>query len=162
MKKLTLSLINHEKNGDTQIRKYKTKDGNEISITVQHGKVVYIEYDWLEEKKSTKTHFNGFVFGKTTLSDLRTRFGNNGFTYTSTAFVESGNGLIAFNCYELINSTSNILVFVTKVILNPEINELNIGDHFKLYALILANQTYLDEIWGKEKIYDPAYKKISL
>jgi hypothetical protein len=161
LEKLSLTLTNSEKNEGAEIRKYKTKTGNELSITVQKDKVVYIEYDWSQDEESSKTPYDGFIFGKTALTEVRSRFGNNGFTHKRTAFVKSGNGLVTFNCYELVDSSSTIFVVVSKVVPKAGINAANIADHFKLDALILADPAYLDEIWGKEKAYDSAYKKYS-
>ncbi|MCL2310668.1 MAG: hypothetical protein FWC42_10480 [Proteobacteria bacterium] len=163
LEKLPLAVIVSERSGDTETKKYKAMGRSELSVTTQKGKVVYIEYDWLSDKKSTKTPFNGFVFGKTTLRDIRKRFGNNGFAYKQNLTADTDdNGLALFNCYELTDSTPTIFVAVSKITQKTGASTANIADRAKLDALILADPAYLDEIWGKEKIYDTAYKKISL
>jgi hypothetical protein len=96
-----LSMVVSNKISDGEMRKYKTKDGNDLSITIINNKVVYIEKDWSQDLKSNKTLFSGFVFGKTSLSDIRTKFGTNGFTYKSIVITKKGDNLITFNCYEL-------------------------------------------------------------
>ena len=49
---------------------------------------------------------------------------------------------------------------VTKISLNADVTEENVSEKLKLDALILADKSYLDRAWGKEKVFDENYKKI--
>ncbi|HRF42382.1 MAG TPA: hypothetical protein PK198_26510, partial [Saprospiraceae bacterium] len=61
--------------------KFKTSDGNDFSVTVQKGKIVYMENDWLQNPKATQPLYSDFRFGHTTLREIRARFGTNGFVH---------------------------------------------------------------------------------
>jgi hypothetical protein len=56
---------------DHDMHKYRSDNGNDLSITIEDGKVVYIEEDWL---KGTRPLLTDFKFGTTTLDDIRSRF----------------------------------------------------------------------------------------
>lgn len=151
-----------DKRGDIEFRKYKTAEGNDLSVTLKKDRVLFIENDWSQDDKSTKAPYDGWVFGKTSLNEVRSRFGSNGFTYEKIAFPKTGAGLVTFNCYELPGNQPTVLVVVTKLLPKPGITASNIGNHFKLDAVIIADPTFLDEIWGNDKKYDPAYKQESI
>jgi hypothetical protein len=67
-----------------------------------------------------------------------------------------------FNCFELESENEEILVTITKIALNEEVTESNVASKLTLDALILADKSYLDKIWGKEKTYDTNRKKVKL
>lgn len=147
---------------DPGMVKYRTANGNDFSVTTLDGKVVFMENDWLQDPAAKQALLPGFIFGETTLSDIRKRFGSNGFAFESGAFSRTETHLILFNCYEFDSGDKEILVVITKVSLDADVNEENLAHHAKLEALIVAAPNYLDEIWGAEKAYDPANKKIKL
>jgi hypothetical protein len=69
---------------------------------------------------------------------------------------------VTFNCFELDSENEEILVTITKIPLNVEVSEFNVASKLTLDAIILADKTYLDKIWGKEKSHDAKRKKVSL
>jgi hypothetical protein len=140
--------------------KYKTKDGNDLSVTCENGKIVYMENDWLQNPKSTKPLYSNFEFGKTSLADIRKTYGNNGFTYDSRTPFVVGEDVILFNCYEFDSPNNEVLVVITKVPISDDVTEENLAGRAKLDAIVIADPKYLEGIWGKEKIFDPGYKKI--
>jgi hypothetical protein len=140
--------------------KYKTNNGNDLSITSENGKIVYIENDWLHGARGLIPLYSDFEFGKTSLDDIRNKFGTNGFSYNKTALVSTETDVIMFNCFEFDSPNKEILVMVTKIPLEAKANLENIGRIAKLDAVILAKKEYLDKIWGTKKVYDPNYKKI--
>jgi hypothetical protein len=125
------------------MQKFRTENGNDFSITVEKGKVVYLENDWLQNEKAIQPLISDFSFGQTSLKDIRAKFSTNGFTYKTRGSFRTKTHLILFNCFE----------FDT---------EKNIASKAKLDALIIADGKYLDKIWGKEKTFDAQYKKIQL
>ncbi|MEY3844162.1 MAG: hypothetical protein RL293_584 [Bacteroidota bacterium] len=131
------------------MQKFRTENGNDFSITVEKGKVVYLENDWLQN-------------GQTSLKDIRAKFSTNGFTYKTRGSFRTKTHLILFNCFEFDSENKEVLVTITKVSLNQDITEKNIASKAKLDALIIADGKYLDKIWGKEKTFDAQYKKIQL
>ena len=55
-------------------------DHNLLSATVDpEGEIVFLESDWGGRSDETGCDLAGLKFGVTTLADLRTRFGSNGF-----------------------------------------------------------------------------------
>lgn len=148
------------KEGD--MTKFKTENGNEFSVTCQKGKIVYMENDWLQNTNAKQPLFSDFQFGQTTLRDIRKTFGTNGFTFKSRGAFIIDKDFIEFNCFEFDSSNNEILVLVTKAPLTAKVTEDNVSDNLKLDAIIIADKSYLDREWGKEKIYDKNYKKIKL
>jgi hypothetical protein len=67
-----------------------------------------------------------------------------------------------FNCFELDSEKEEILVTITKIALKEEVTESNVASKLRLDAIILADKSYLDKIWGKEKTYDAKRKKVTL
>lgn len=142
--------------------KFKTENGNHFSITTEKGKVVYMENDWLQHPKNRGALITDFQFGKTTLKDIRARFGTNGYTYKSNAVFTTNTHLVTFNCFELDSENKEILVTITKIALNEEVAKFNVASKLTLDAIILADKNYLDKIWGMEKTNDPKRKKVKL
>jgi hypothetical protein len=153
-----LGQVSKEKN----MVKFKTENGNDFSITIEKGKIVYMENDWLQNPKSREALITDFQFGKTTLKDIRDRFSTNGFSYKRTAAMKTKTHLVMFNCFELESENEEILVTITKIALNDEVTEENVARKLTLDAIILADKNYLDKIWGKEKSHDLKRKKVSL
>lgn len=139
---------------------YKTDNGNDFSITFEKGKVVFMENDWLQDIKSNKPLFSDFFFGITTLKDIRNKYSTNGFNYRSRGTLKTDTDLIEFNCFEFESNNNEVLVVITKVSRNEHLTKDNISSKLKLDAIILADKTYLDKIWGYDKAYDKNYNKI--
>jgi hypothetical protein len=144
------------------MQKFRTENGNDFSITVEKGKVVYLENDWLQNEKAVQPLISDFSFGQTSLKDIRAKFSTNGFTYKTRGSFRTKTHLILFNCFEFDSENKEVLVTITKVSLNQDITEKNIASKAKLDALIIADGKYLDKIWGKEKTFDSQHKKIQL
>ncbi|MGX7668753.1 hypothetical protein [Flavobacterium pedocola] len=140
--------------------KYLTQNNNHFSVTLENGKVVYMENDWLQKPEGKKPLFSNFVFGKTSLREIRKTFGTNGFTYKERSAFTTDTDLIQFNCFEFDSPNNEVLVLITKVALDAELTEENVSDKLKLDAIIIADKKYMDATWGSEKIFDPNYKKI--
>lgn len=143
-----------------QMTKFRTENGNDFSVTIDKGKIVYMENDWLQDAQNRQPLFSEFSFGKTSLSDIRSKFGTNGFTYKSRGPFKTNTHLIMFNCFEFDSPNNEILVTITKVALNENLTAENLASKCKLDALIIADKTYLDKTWGKGKVLDKNYKKI--
>jgi hypothetical protein len=158
LEELKLDIVSKGKN----MVKFKTENGNHFSITTEKGNIVYMENDWLQQPKSRGALITDFQFGLTSLKDIRTRFGTNGYTYKSNAAFTTDTHLVMFNCFELDSEKEEILVTITKIALKEEVTESNVASKLRLDAIILADKSYLDKIWGKEKTYDAKRKKVTL
>ncbi len=156
LEELKLELVAKEKN----MVKYKTDNGNVLSITTANNKVVYLENDWLQDPKSKQPLYTNFTFGETNLNDIRNKFNTNGFTYKNRMGITTNTHVIEFNCFEFNSPNNEILVTITKASLKENLTEANVASKLKLDALIIADKNYLDKMWGQEKLFDTNYKKI--
>lgn len=157
-KKISLKVVAREEG----ITKYATQNGNDFSLTVENGKVVYMENDWLQQSAGEKPLVSSFTFGKTTLRDIRKAFDTNGFQYQQRGDLTTDTDLVEFNCFDVDSPNNEVLVVITKVPLKTTVTETTVADNLKLDAVILANKDYLEAIWGKEKVADPNNKKVKL
>lgn len=142
-------------------RQYLTPDGNDLSVTYKNGVVVFIEKDWSGESVSNKSGISNFLFGKTSLVEIRNRYRTNGFAYEKNAMFNNGESFIAFNCFNLTDKQSTVLALVTKIDDTDKVTESNISGLMKLEAIILANPQYLDLIWGEDKFLEDVPKKVT-
>ena len=163
LEKLKLEVIGSEKSGKSPMIKYRTQDGNDLSVTTQNGKVVYIENDWLQDSNSRKPLLTNFEFGKTSIKEIIQRFDTRGFVHKRVSHIKTETDLIEFYCFELDSPNNEILALVTKVSLsNKALAWYNAEEHLLLEAVILANKDYLDEIWGTDKLITENNKKVRL
>ena len=146
------------------VRKWKLPNGNELSVTASPaGKIVYLESDWDRGSDDPACDLQGLKFGITTLSDLRKRFGSNGFEFQDRGGVmRTNDGIAMFNSYQV---GKNIVTFITKVTqkdyegLQKSGGSEALADIAKLDAISLASKDYAESEWGN-MIYDPDYKQV--
>ena len=153
--------IARESSGPFEILKYRFADGNELSITLERGtrKIVYVESDWGGKAAGAYSDYPGFIFGKTTLMDIRKKMGSNGMGFSERPMVSQiPNGVIMLNTYDI----SGVLVtFITKVsgsdlkLVQQKQKEISIAA--KLDAIIITSNEYAAVAWGKQQ-RDPAYR----
>jgi hypothetical protein len=145
--------------GPYLMRRWKLADGNDLSITAerQTGKIVYAETNWGGGTGGRAADFPGFVYGKTTLEDIRNEMDGNGFAYKERMFAETRDGLVLFNSYEVEGSPGLVATFVTKISRKDadrfkRTKNFDLGKTARLDSIILADVNYLDAIWGDEKL----------
>jgi hypothetical protein len=145
------------------VRKWKLSNGNELSATVDSSaKIVYLECDWSGEASGrsevTESDLPDLKFGKTKLSDLRARFGSNGFAYSKRGGVITiPDGVVMLNSYEV---GSNVVTFYTVAGAFADAGKgAGIAERAELDAISIADAQYAKSEWG-ECVYDPKYKKI--
>lgn len=135
------------------LQKWVWSNGNELSVTTGSGKILYLEADWGGRSDETGCDLSGIRFGVTTLTDIRRRFGSNGFEFKQRGGVlQVADGVVLLNSYE-VNGT--IVTFTTKVMSGQG----EIADRAKLDGVSIATAEYAKSEWG-DRIYDPAYKKV--
>lgn len=174
LEKLKLKQIDRSGSGAVKITKWMLPNGNNLSVTYDSVKdrIVYMEVDWCKNNSALSTGLTRKKFGITSLSDIRNTFKSNGFTYAERAFLKNREELVSFNAFELKNRPNIIAIFITSIsqedqdairALHSDEKKLDrVSDCFKLVAIALADEAYLDEIWGVEKIYDPTSRPITL
>ena len=158
--------------GDYTSEKYSLKEGVRLHLIYSRNdkKILYIATDWKDLKTSTPRDFEGLVYGETTLKDLNHKTGSNGYAYTEIPpLPDSDDGsMITLNSYDLEDSNNQVVTFVMRVTPSRAryLNENNIStgldDEFKLSSVILADSSYLTQIWGQNKTQDTSYKPIRL
>jgi hypothetical protein len=154
--------------GPFTLSKWILEDGNELSVTssTASGKIVYIETDWGGTQTGTTSDFSLFSYGRTTLAEIRSQFGNNGFSFNGGA-PRGGpnNSIINMNSYEIANNDGVIVTFVTKIDGKDVKEMVKRGPEFsshlsKLVTIILGDAKYLRSIWGPNLVFDPDYERI--
>jgi hypothetical protein len=153
--------------GIATLSKWSFPDGNELSVTsvTATGKIVYIESDWGGQQAGTITDFPGFYYGRTTLVDIRKRFGNNGFSFKGREAVRGpGNSIVLFNSYEISDKDNVIVTFVTSIsgknISLAKKDPSTLANFAELNSIILGDARYLRNTWGANLVFDPEYSKI--
>ena len=148
------------------LAKFRLPNDNEISITYsgRADSIIYVEVDWNKRPESIDTGVPGLLFGTTTLGDIRQKYGSNGFAWVKNPLAIKDDTVVAFNAYEIKNRPGVAVVFVTAVAKADATAAVAssdaMGRNFRLYAIILANERYLDSMWGNEKNYDPDIREI--
>jgi hypothetical protein len=146
------------------VQRWVLANGNDLSVTTtQAGKVVYIESDWnARADKNPLCDLSGLLFGQTTLTELRKRFGSNGISFKERGGqMLAEDGAVMLNSYEVGNT---VVTFYNKIS-NAEVGRLDpegqgtIADHARLDAISIADADYAKSEWG-DRIYDPQYKKV--
>jgi hypothetical protein len=167
LEKLNLKPLAREERGAMKSVKFMLPNGNELSVTYnsRENRIIYIENDWSSKPAGTATDIPTFKFGITTLEDIRRVNGSNGFNWKSTVMQRIEDRMITFNAYKIKSKPNQVAVFVTALSIpefkNNGSDPSEMAKFFKLDALILAEEDYLDEIWGEEKLYDKDSKPIN-
>jgi hypothetical protein len=171
---LGLKPIDRGGSGSIKITKWQLDNGNEMSVTYDsvQDRILYMEVDWSQKTSGMSLGMGGLLFGRSTLKQIRRLYESNGFSYVKHVMFEIDDGIVTFNAFELRRTPTIIVIFITKLsdqtqhhisTLPPEKQVLGeIGEHFKLDAVAVADESYLDDIWGNEKIYDPKSTPIEL
>jgi hypothetical protein len=150
------------RSGPFDLMKWQFQNRNELSVTFyKAGKIVYMESDWGGLESGAKSDFPGMIFGRTTLAEIRNKFGSNGMTFehgTQEAWVEGG--MILQNAYEV----GNVMMILTTKVESGDVaafmkdNGL-LADLARLVAISLCASDYARAMWGRRISY-PAYKKV--
>ena len=149
-------------------RRWKLPDGNRLSVAAdpETKRIVYAEKKWGDSANGKPADFPGFVYGQTTLADIRVHAQNNGFAFKEHLIDVGPDGLAMFNAYEVEGAPGLVVTFVTKLSrkdderLRTGKTNVDINWAARLDTIILADAGYLDTIWGAAKLKGKAYKPI--
>jgi hypothetical protein len=149
-------------------QRWKLPDGNKLSVAAdpETKRIVYAEKKWSGGTTGRPADFPGFIYGETTLADIRAHAQNNGFAFKERLIDVRPDGLALFNAYEVEGTPGVVVTFVTKLSKKDE-GRLRTGNAnvdlnraARLDSIILADAGYLDTIWGDGKLRDKGYKPI--
>jgi hypothetical protein len=148
--------------------RWKLPDGNRLSVAAdpETKRIVYAEKTWGGGVNGKSADFPGFVYGQTTLADIRAHAQNNGFAFKEHLIDVRADGLALFNAYEVEGAPGLVVTFVTKLSRKDDERfrtgqtNVDINRAARLDAIILADAGYLDTIWGDAKLRGKAYKPI--
>ena len=160
--------------GTEKYIEWKANNSNVLSVTFDsvQDRVRKISLDWGGTSIGKSVGISDFSFGETTLKDIRDTFNSNGFSYAAKVMWVAEEGVVTLNAFELKDTPTIVIVF--KTIISNEaraaIEKLSaedqvmgkIGQYFKLIGIIVADESYLNEEWGRRKIYDPNSNPIEL
>lgn len=134
--------------GPDRHAKFYRPDGSELSVTTRnHGPLIYLESS--RNPAAVPLAAPGLRFGVTTRGDLRAMLGNDGFTYASRSRRQLASGqTVIFHSYALHDQPDVIATFA--FLLTPDRAGLG-EDAAILDSIVVAQQWYLDDIWGPAK-----------
>lgn len=143
--------------------KYLAANGNELSVTFKDGKAVWIENDWKDDPDRDESMIKGLVFDKFTVADISALTGSTGYQHRAMKFHQMGDVLAAFNCYGLSDQPGTSIVFISgmSVGVNPDDIKKNYAQVPRLRSIVLAEDDYLDRLWGAEIDKDDAYHEVA-
>jgi hypothetical protein len=141
-------------------QQWKLPDGNRLSVATdpETKRIVYAETKWGGGAHGKPADFPGFVYGETTLADIRAYAQNNGFAFKERLIDVRPDGLALFNAYEVEGAPGVVVTFVTKLSrkdderLRTGTANVDINRAARLDSIILADAGYLDTIWGDAKL----------
>jgi hypothetical protein len=148
--------------------KWTLSNGNSFSATASPvtGKIVLLEEDQDPASASHESLLPGLTLGATTLGDIRRRFGSNGIGFAANAETIQAGALIGINCYELRSIPGVFVAFVTRLSVSGQMGEaaparISTGNGV-LVSIIVAEKTYLQELWGTQLLFDSRYQRIDV
>jgi hypothetical protein len=160
-------LVAKQESGPFTIMKFRLPDGNDLSVTFARrtNRIVYLETAWNGQQSGTVSDFPNMIFGETSLTEIRQRFGQNGMAFEGAMGNVSDLGaLINYNCYD-IKRTKLVVCFVTELPpekaqrLDVDPDSIDLGSA-TLGGLILSEASYLEALLGKNKLYERNYSAI--
>src|SRR4051812_33610982 len=116
---------------DNNTSKYKTFDGNYLSVTTEDGLVKFMENDWTPGNTANKPLITDFKFGETTLEDIRKEFGTVGYSYRNRSYLKSETDLTTITCFEIDSPGNEILVVITKAPIKSITSKDNVPQFLK-------------------------------
>jgi|GEM_PF-1818224 len=152
-----------EGNGAIKTNKYQFANGDTLSVTYSSraNQILFIEQDWSGNGRII-SNVGPFKYGMTTLQDIRQLNGSNGLGWKSTVMSRRGDDLVCMNAYEVKGRPGSIVVFVTQLDnAKSFMGQKDFTGKATLRAIIVANEDYLDSLWGTEKIYDSSATAIN-
>jgi hypothetical protein len=170
LQRLKLKQIARDGEGAVKMTKWLLPEGNDLSVTYNSelDRIVYMEVDWCRKSSAKSTDLKNFRFGETSLADIRKFYKCNGFAYANRVVHEEQDEIVLFNAFELKSTPNIITVFITSIskaeheVIRRSKQSDNIAVSCKLVAIAIADEEYLDKIWGAAKIYDPTSHAIEL
>ena len=157
-----------EQREDQNIVRFSREGQPDLSVTwlTSTQSIVFIELDWAAGSVPAATGIRDFQFGATTLADIRTVLGSNGFGYKNVSVMQNDDGSLALlNCYDIAGETDHVIVFITVIATENATSELapaDVGEFAKLSSIIVSKKAYLSSLWGNETVSDDGNVSITL
>jgi predicted aspartyl protease len=151
-------------------------DGNELNVTTRTGedKIIYMESDWFGwrgDRGSSETDFANFFFGRTTRQEIMSKLGSRGILYKDRfPFSVQPDKSAVFDTIYDVFGTNIIANFVTRIDeteMRLRVKKLvqykasHLGDSGVLVGIIVADRTYIDNLWG-ERVATENYRPVAL
>jgi hypothetical protein len=148
-------------------------NGVELEATYQKpsNRLVALRASWNQTGEGPSAYYGNFIFGKTSLAELRSQTGANGILYRLKPQVAaSSSGMINIVSYYDVTATDYVASFVTSISrdevkrLKVQYNQdayLNAATSAKLSAIGISRREYLEKSEGSDRALDDGYKPIS-
>lgn len=156
------------------IRGYDLPDGGRFEVVVDRAEnaIVFLQHSRLGAQESSAGDLPGTTYGRTTLAELRARFGSNGFVYHGSPRPDVvGDRFVLTNAYDLEGGGAQplVAVFLTSLPVEQakrfasgnEADAKAMGEIAVLSGVILARRSYVETVWGSERMADKACRPVA-
>ncbi len=153
--------------------RYLLPSGAELSATfdISTSQIVALEESWAGNDNGPSAGFSDFRFGRTTLTDLRSRMASNGILYKNVTPVGADqSGAVNFSSFYDVTSSENVVRFVTSID-RAALGKLGnrygeraydyTGSAALLRSVTVATREYLERSTGTDRILDSRYASVS-
>jgi hypothetical protein len=153
--------------------RYLLASGAELAVTfdISTSRIVALEESWAGNDNGPSAGFGDFRFGRTTLTDIRSRTSSNGILYKQVTPVGADqSGAINFSSFYDVTSSTNVVRFVTSID-RAALGRLSnrYGERAYYYAgsaallrsVTVATREYLEKSTGTDRVLDSRYTSVS-
>ena len=144
------SSVNRKNDGEFD---FLLPDGNQISFSIKNGIILFIKNEWAGDYNHIASLLPNFEFNKTSLEDITSFIGISCYYYENYIIKTSLSYIFYYNCFRLDTEQSEVLVLITTTPIDSREYESS-----KLYSIIIADEKYLDSLWGESKLFDEGIK----
>ncbi len=151
---------------DYELRAWNLASGNQLTVGAKaDGKIGYIEMSWGRLTTDENVGLFDFVFGATTLAEIRQKLGSTGMAFNRRPSIRQERaGVVLLNSYEVGSAIVTFYTAIAEQDFDKELAaeaESDAGRYARLNAVSLADKAYAESVWG-DPSYDTAYKKLEM
>lgn len=145
----------------------------DLSSTVEKstGKVVRLEANWTGRGQPQPAYFADFNFGRTTLADIRQRFGSLGaLPGSGSSVLSTSDGGVAISSFYEVTNSKVVASFVTKVSREALVDlqrrygaeiYAHVANAASLQSVAISDAAYFRSLRGTTSVFDIGYRPIT-
>ncbi|MCM2452218.1 hypothetical protein [Agrobacterium vitis] len=152
---------------------YRLPNGVEFSVTLElsSNRIVSLQQSWSGSQAGPSAGFGDFSFGRTKLSDIRSRTSSNGLLYEKILPVAANSsGSVEFSAFYDVAATANVVRFITSID-QEALGNLRqrygdkaydkVGSSAVLRSLTISTRDYLERATGAARVLDTGYTPLT-